>query len=211
MQKNIDAWCDFHPGYAVHVWNLHELHELSTEFSQLKMWECIEASRFPAMKADIARLAILYKYGGIYSDLKNLPHRAFLDELVQFAGPILVEHALIATPTWPRLSNSFFCAPQGHQFFLDCLVQACVHVTNRTPATVLDATGPGLIKRIYGRWAKAGKRDEIKVFSPDVVWAQEGVKSQWMMRTLAAYNGKNNVDHWSKREKIVGIYNDKVE
>src|SRR5262245_33732166 len=79
VEHHISEWRRLHPAYWVRVWSLDEVEELSTQIRKFPVWESVNACRFEAMQSDIVRLAILYQFGGVYSDLKNLPLRPFLD------------------------------------------------------------------------------------------------------------------------------------
>tara|TARA_R110000824_G_C15039484_1_gene660245 strand:- start:88 stop:798 length:711 start_codon:yes stop_codon:yes gene_type:complete len=57
--------------YKYKLWGKKECDSLIKEFP--KYIEMYEKSRYPIMKCDIARLCILYKYGGLYSDLDCFP------------------------------------------------------------------------------------------------------------------------------------------
>ena len=61
-------------GARYHLWNADEVDTLvKTRFGFL--WEAYQNVRYPVMRADIGRVAILYDYGGLYSDLDVFPNR----------------------------------------------------------------------------------------------------------------------------------------
>ena len=61
-------------GARYHLWNADEVDTLiRTRFKF--MWDTYQNVRFPVMRADIGRVAILHEYGGLYSDLDVFPNR----------------------------------------------------------------------------------------------------------------------------------------
>ena len=61
-------------GARYHLWNADEVDTLiRTRFGFL--WKVYQNVRYPVMRADMGRVAILYDYGGLYSDLDVLPNR----------------------------------------------------------------------------------------------------------------------------------------
>ncbi len=70
--RAVQAWKHFHPGYEVRLWGeLEYLPVVARQFPRLLPF-C--TSDIPnAFKADIARMAILREFGGIYCDMDNMP------------------------------------------------------------------------------------------------------------------------------------------
>ena len=61
-------------GARYYLWNADEVDTLvKTRFSFL--WPAYQNVRYPVMRAEIGRVAILYDYGGLYSDLDVFPNR----------------------------------------------------------------------------------------------------------------------------------------
>jgi hypothetical protein len=61
-------------GARYHLWNAAEVETLMrTRYPQF--WDTYQTVRYPVMRADIARIAILHAYGGLYADLDTMPNR----------------------------------------------------------------------------------------------------------------------------------------
>lgn len=68
------AWQELHPTWRVHTWRDWEL-------PRLRCQEQFDAAENPAQKADIARLELLHRFGGVYVDTDFEPLRP-LDGLI---------------------------------------------------------------------------------------------------------------------------------
>ena len=70
-------------GAKYHLWNAVEVETLmKNEYTEF--WKMYRDVRYPIMRCDMARLAILHSYGGLYADLDILPNRQWYPE-VHFA------------------------------------------------------------------------------------------------------------------------------
>ena len=76
FEDSRDAWsaCAGRMGARYHLWNAAEVETLMrTRYPQF--WDTYQRVRYPVMRADIARIAILHAYGGLYADLDTMPNR----------------------------------------------------------------------------------------------------------------------------------------
>ena len=76
FEDSRDAWskCAWSMGARYHLWNAAEVETLMrTRYPQF--WDTYQTVRYPVMRADIARIAILHAYGGLYADLDTMPNR----------------------------------------------------------------------------------------------------------------------------------------
>jgi mannosyltransferase OCH1-like enzyme len=62
------AWREMNPGWSVHTWREWDLPVLRNQ-----LW--FDAAEHPAAQADIARLELLYRFGGVYVDTDLTPLR----------------------------------------------------------------------------------------------------------------------------------------
>ena len=78
FQKSQKMWRDVaaHMGAKYHLWNAAEVESLMKKHYP-KYWAMYCGARYPIMRCDIGRLAILHCYGGLYSDLDCMPNRAW--------------------------------------------------------------------------------------------------------------------------------------
>ena len=78
FQKSQTMWRGVaaHMGAKYHLWNAAEVESLMKRHYP-KYWAMYCGARYPIMRCDIGRLAILHSYGGLYSDLDCMPNRAW--------------------------------------------------------------------------------------------------------------------------------------
>ena len=61
-------------GVPCHLWTADEVdHLMRTHYE--RFWDMYKNARFPVMRCDIGRIAILHRFGGLYSDLDVVPNR----------------------------------------------------------------------------------------------------------------------------------------
>lgn len=190
----IGLWRGFFPDFGIQVWSWAECADLLDDDDGREVLDLIRRCRFTAMKSDLLRLAILSREGGIWSDVKNRPLRAFGGEV---PGPaFLAEH--FPLPSRPDLTghlcNSFLGAEAGHPFIGRALDLALANVRNRATGSVFDLTGGGIFKRLAYRNDPA--------LPPALPWRL--CWGDWMTRTGMSYNA--GALHWSQRQKVDPLY-----
>ena len=153
MQVNVDSWKKYHPDYEQIIWSNDGIEKLLIDFHGLNVFNCIQSSKFPAMQSDIVRLALVYEFGGIWSDLKNIVLESFLDNIVLNETVVVVEHPPSAERPDPTnyLCNAFLAAPAKDPIIFECLKNACENINKRAPMDVFSITGPALLMRIIHR------------------------------------------------------------
>ncbi|MEO1551744.1 MAG: glycosyltransferase, partial [Pseudomonadota bacterium] len=101
-----------------------------------------DAAGSPAQRADILRLALLAREGGLYVDLDDLP-RAPVDDMLNGADLVVVQETGLGA-----LANSFLAAAPGHPMIQAALDQALKAPPTEGVETWL-LTGPGLLARTW--------------------------------------------------------------
>lgn len=199
VSQNVRTWETHHPEFLVKVWSLEELRPLMADLRGLRIAEAVDASRFAAMKSDLIRLALLYVYGGFWSDLKNRCLAPCLDELLD-GPPVFIEHQpTTQLPDKPHyLTNSLLGSAPGEPFWLECLREAVGLISKRsTNFGVFGTTGAGMIMRVMKRHLSGAHGWEHCIL-PQSTWGSK------IVRTGAAYNA--NGQHWRERENTESIY-----
>jgi len=196
IRENTEKWSVLNPGYLHKVWSIDEVFALLNMTHRAIERQAIEACRFPAMKADIARLVLLQEFGGFWADLRLRPLAAISADLWQF-HTILIEH-------FPRLNlpdptgvliNSFIGAQPCSPIIKTALNLVLANVATKTPRNVYSMTGPPnlenalLAYRLMESEASVG----VKILSFKECWD----------RLWEKVEGSFNKDgmHWSLREK----------
>jgi mannosyltransferase OCH1-like enzyme len=201
---NTKSWKQCYPNYKYKLWNLQEIRALAQEFDS-RVLSAIDVCAFPAMKADMARLMILFLHGGVYADLKLRCMADFIDAF-RDCKLVLVEHFDIHEVSHQRdkyLTNSFFIADTRHEFIRRALADCVRNVEARIGTGVWNTTGAKVLMRL---------QDE---FLPESYGRFEngvGVirKSEAYGKLFAICGGGYNKTgrHWHEREKLESIYTD---
>ena len=96
-----------------------------------------------AYKADLWRYCILYKYGGIYLDIKYKPHNKF-----KFINLTEKEHFVFDIDN-ESIYNALMVSLPNNQELLTAINSIVYNVKNKFYGnTPLEPTGPGLLKKI---------------------------------------------------------------
>jgi mannosyltransferase OCH1-like enzyme len=102
-----ETWREHHPEWALRLWTEEELPD------GLSRRELYDLSRLPAERADVLRLEVLQRFGGIYVDV-DLECRRPLDELldrVEFFACYLSDPRAGSAV---RIGNGIVGATRGH-------------------------------------------------------------------------------------------------
>lgn len=110
-----ESWIRNFPGFNFMFWNDEDLDNLVKE-SYSQYYEMY--SNFPEqiIRVDFARLCILHKYGGIYSDMDFYCYKNFYDFL---------DGDLYAVESWEdweeKVQNSLMVSVKDHEFWTLCM------------------------------------------------------------------------------------------
>jgi hypothetical protein len=133
-------WARKEPHYRYKITTDAECEELSKEFPTLR--PRYANLKMNVMKADICRLLVVYKFGGIYRDL-DVQHVKPLREWFDHSLPVVYGHEDEHLCQW------FFAAHAGNACIrkvIDHVTEAIANVSldfNAHPELVIDSTGPG--------------------------------------------------------------------
>jgi mannosyltransferase OCH1-like enzyme len=131
-----ERWRAMHPGWRVRTWRDWEIPALR---HQLRF----DRASSPAAKADIARLELLYRYGGIYVDTDVEPLRPFDDLLGEDVTCFLGRE----DDRW--LGTAVLAAAPGHPF-VGILLDALDDAIGRHPdASPNVQSGPKFVTSVY--------------------------------------------------------------
>jgi len=193
IQRNVERWSQLHPGLSHRLWRLEDLEPTLQDVNGLEVLDAVRLCRFPTMQSNIIRLALLYAYGGFWSDLKNLPQRRFLEELLD-EELILVEHQPMPVPKPDGyLTNSFMGAVVHHPFIFACLTEAVAGVMRRdTGGSLSTVTGLVMLNRMVKRKEQTGGLPTHRFLRRSEAWVD------FMKRTSASYQSGGR--HWSLRK-----------
>lgn len=191
IQKNLQSWHDTHPGFIIAPWSLRSLTSLLKDFHGLNLLDSINACKFPAMQSDIIRLALVYEFGGFWSDLKNFALQPFINNLLSYNELVLTEHWPLETKSKfePHLLNGFFGAPEKNKYIWMWLKRAHDNTQQRKKKGVFGLTGAGVIMNILNTESTS----DYHLIKHTEIW------NVCIKRKGGSYN--DNKQHWSIRQK----------
>ena len=203
ITANTKSWVDFNPEFEYRLWNLEEIRALARDLDP-RILAVIDVCSFPAMKADIARLMILYLHGGVYADLKFRCLTHFLDRF-RDSRLVLIEHPEIKAlgRREKYLANGFMIAEPRHEFVRRALYDCVCNVEARIGTGVFDTTGARVLMRLQDEFLpESYGRFENGV---GVIRESDGYEKLFSIR-----GGGSNKPwrHWHERQKVESIYTD---
>ena len=144
IELRCTKWRLLHPSFIYRLWSLEGVSEVIEHDDALgvRALLAMRSLRFPAAKADIARLILLRSFGGFWVDLKLEPRVPFLNALVDF-DLVLTEHF----PQYHRpdpngfLVNGFIGSDRQTSFLDHVLERVTTNVEKRMKASMFDVTG----------------------------------------------------------------------
>ena len=157
-QKCIQSWKDLHPTWQIKLWTDKDL--ANFDFLLLpKIKEC----RNYGLKSDLLRYELLYKYGGIYTDVDFFCKKPF-DVLCE-------RHSFfMGSFTHDTIMNSIMGAAPKHPLLL--LMINTLYKNTINPLAkgdeVQNSTGPFFLTRMTGKYVKKKHyHSDIVVYPPN--------------------------------------------
>jgi mannosyltransferase OCH1-like enzyme len=158
------TWKRNHPDWEHHLW-------AETNLPTDLRTEVYELLRRPAERADILRLELLHRLGGVYVDV-DMESLKPIDELLGDGVS-----CFLGSLDSGRVSNAIMGGAPGHPLF----ARALAELRPRTTFGPVDreGTGPLLLERV--------RRDvpDVTVFGPEVFYATEREQAQYAFHLTA--------------------------
>jgi len=195
--ESLESWEAMHPNVDCKLWLENDVLDALKD-SHPQFMEAFKLCRLPAMRADLVRIALLYKYGGFWSDLRNKALAPFLSGLLPVSKPILVEHFQMPSRPDPSryLCTSFMGSPRESELMKDFLANVIENVINRRKGGIFNLTGAGALMNFI---EKKGLLDnDYLILHWHYFW------DLCLKRTPGKYNATRG--HWSVRQKNEALF-----
>lgn len=148
----VQKWKDALPNYSVFFHDDQAVDRLLEqdwpEFPHLrKVMNCIKFKG--AMKIDVWRILVVYRYGGIYADIDVWPGRDFTEKTIEPQ-----DEAFFLSDADSRPSQWFFAMEPGHpiaHFTMLEILNRIVTIPDISQPKVVDITGPKALRDGYMR------------------------------------------------------------
>lgn len=180
------SWRERNPGFRHRVWSEGEAREYLAAHAAREVSAAFARAREPAMKADLFRLALLSREGGVWADADDRCLRPIESLLQRGAGFVAYQEDL------GSLGNNWLAARPDHPLLARALAEGTAAVNRGDGDILWLATGPGLLTRTlaHARCAASGEADDCLVLD----------RSEFLgfvaIHCLAAY--KTSERHWSR-------------
>ena len=180
------TWLHHHPDWEHRLWTESELP------GDLQLAEAANLLRQPAERADILRLELLHRHGGVYVDA-DFECLKPIDPLLDGANCCL---GLLDSG---RVSNAVIGCVPGHPL----LARAMQEVRPRMTYGPVDreGTGPLLIERLRREFA------DVTLFQPNVFYATERDQAEYAWHLSA----KSWKDEAALREDVARLERDRAQ
>jgi mannosyltransferase OCH1-like enzyme len=144
MKKAVELVKSSNPAFEHHLFDDNDCREyLKKKFSKIVM-EAFDKLIPGAYKADLWRYCVLYKEGGIYMDIKYIPHNEF--RLIHLTEK---EHFVLDKDNHGIYNALMVCKP-GNPILLKAIRQIIRNIKRKYYGNnVLDPTGPHLLARFF--------------------------------------------------------------
>lgn len=160
-KENIERWKTLNPDYKIITWNEDNI-DFSAKFIQQAY-----GSRAYHRVSDYARLAALYKYGGIYldHDIELIQPLDFLLQNKCFAG-------FQTMKSWPEdlVNNAVLGATPEHPFIYNAIQKLNLISGAQDKGS---ATGPGLLTKLLKEEGQIAPSKKIQVASGVTLYPSE--------------------------------------
>jgi mannosyltransferase OCH1-like enzyme len=157
--SNVRLWKDFHPDFTLRTWDYSAVLFAMPRKKRNILREARRIVRFETMFADIARLFILYEFGGVWVDLKIIPLKRWLHGITG-ENLVLIEHfesEWIAPGNGVLINSCFACCPRN-PFIGRCLDLAISNIEARMSSTIWEITGPKVFMDVRDSAVSEGRK-----------------------------------------------------
>jgi len=203
MQNCIDVLKNQHSDYEYQLFFIDEAREFIRDFFETKVLEAFDSLVPIAFKSDLWRYCVLYKYGGIYIDLKYECINYF--HLSDIFSSSSLEELFIFDINGHSVYNGFMASKPNNPIFLHCINSIVKNVREKNYGYCdLDITGPGLLTYHVPENTKAQITLQHQCMNYNKFILKEGIP---ILKVYARYyeerkklQSKTYYEYWRDRE-----------
>lgn len=170
MYKNIQAWIAKNPDWSLYLFDDQECIEFIRSNFDQEVFEAYNNIYPTAYKADLFRYCLLYIYGGVYSDVKNVPLQPLSNILSKDTDFLSVKDRSIKGSEFDGyIFQTFLCSKPKHPFFKKAIEMIVENSKNNYYGNdPLSPTGPALIAKAINRCLGRSETSKITVGKHDI-------------------------------------------
>ena len=142
-------WVDLNYGFQIAWFNNKQCDNFICTYSD-KVWNVYKKLKPGAFKADLWRLCMLYKYGGIYVDAYATPYKSikYIIDSANIKSRDKFISVLDCKQAGSGIHNGFIISTPKHPFILQCINDIIYNTeTNNYTDHILGITGPVCLAR----------------------------------------------------------------
>lgn len=207
VAERMDSWPTLHPGWQYKRWNDESAAEFIFKSFGRDAVVAFLSAKIPAMRSDIARLAVILHYGGFYLDSDWVCRRP-LDDLLENHGVLRYRPSRpgrskrTAERSKPiKLSNGFLGAEPGNVLFERAFDQVVKNIKKFVYSLRLTkVAGPVMLTDVWHWKLNDEERASFKLISK--------LEFDAYLRRLGALEYREEGQHWTadiKRRMIIDI------
>lgn len=174
------AWQELHPTWTVRTWR-------DWDMPALRHQRWFDEASSPAQRADIVRLELLQRHGGVYVDTDFEPLKP-LDDLLAGVS------CFLASEDGHWLANSIMGAVPGHPFIADLVDGIPASIVANHGAPPNRQTGPKYVTSRYGAYVARCPENSVVVFPPSMFYPYHFTEPE---RRFERFPEAYAVHHWS--------------
>ncbi len=154
---------ELNPEWLILEWNSRQIkHLMENDKTMSKYLPLYRRLKRPVMKADVARLVVLWCYGGIYMDLDFICRRPLVQLLQNYPNEILLVPTPDCSLTSGSICNGFLASVPKHPLWLIYLDEIEKRSKNCNDGyDVLNITGPAVLYEAARKWSSEWEKYAI--------------------------------------------------
>jgi mannosyltransferase OCH1-like enzyme len=199
-ENNIKTWKDTNPELIIKIWYYNDIVEfIKTNYSEDVLTFFTNLKKVIS-KCDFARFLIIYKEGGIYSDLDFYSLKNFYEYVKNkdsFLVPEPEEHQRNNTIT--NICNGLFAFSIEHYFvkgYIDYMMKNSDYKKINTLNDVLSTTGPVALRKYY---YESNSNIPLENYCLILPYFSNGVSKKCDIKNAFLYTKWNEGSGWNRR------------
>jgi Glycosyltransferase sugar-binding region containing DXD motif len=189
----IQTWRCENPEFKHSLWSDSSARRFIGEQFGPQARACFDACLYPAMRADVFRVAVLFVWGGFYIDADEGCAES-IAPLEDLAGEVILHYVTKRRggQAKDRIGNAFMAARPGARFLGRLLTEIFSAIIRRESKNLWLVTGPGKLNQLYSQVDEAEKRTIIVLTRKQKL---RFAKPDWQLPY------KRESSHWSVAQK----------
>jgi len=198
VKNAMESWKKFHPEFDYILFDDVQAVDFLKEHFDQKVLSAYKICTIPAMRSDLLRYALLYKFGGIYIDADEQCLRN-LEEWLDFEQSFIC----LERENNKIIINGFIASEPNHPILIFTINTVVEKILHRTFINMWEITGAGTFAPIVRKFLE---------YKPE----EQGIK---VLPFLEVYRKHTKVpkllyrkeEHWSKIQEIKPIFEPLIE